>query len=61
MDQNDGLTPFGKMSMFAYCFWTKTMGFFVLEYCFFVLEYRKRHFAVLYCVKKKLEKWPFLD
>ena len=29
--------------------------------CFFVLEYRKRHFPGLYCLKKKLEKWPFLD
>ena len=58
-------------------FWTKTMGwplrknvnfssfftccFYSLERCFFVLEYGKRHFPGLYCLKKKLEKWPFLD
>ena len=35
--------------------------FYSLERCFFVLEYRKRHFPGLYCLKKKLEKWPFLD
>ena len=29
--------------------------------CFFALEKRKRHFLGLYCLKKKLEKWPFLD
>ena len=28
---------------------------------FFILEYRKRHFPDLYCLKKKLEKWLFLD
>ena len=26
-----------------------------------VREYHKRHFLGLYCLKKKLEKWPFLD
>ena len=35
--------------------------FYSLERCFFVLEYRKRHFPGLYCLKKRLEKWPFLD
>ena len=38
-----------------------TSFFYSLERCFFVLEYRKRHFPGLYCQKKKLEKWPFLD
>ena len=38
-----------------------TSLFYSLERCFFVLEYRKRHFPGLYCQKKKLEKWPFLD
>ena len=59
-------------------FWTKTMGyplgenvilssfwtscFYSLERRFFVLEYRKRDFPGLYCLKKKnLEKWQFLD
>ena len=40
-------------------FWT--FCFYSLERSFFVLEYRKRHFRVLYCLKKKkFEKWPFL-
>ena len=47
-------------------FWTKTMflNFLFLQprkACFFVLECHKRHFAGLYCVKKKSEKWTFLD
>ena len=28
---------------------------------FFVLEYRKTYFPGLYSLKKKFEKWPFLD
>ena len=40
---------------------TKDMRFYSLERCFFVLENRKRHFPGLYCLKKKLEKRPFLD
>ena len=40
-------------------FWTSC--FWGLERRFFVLEYRKRHVLVIYCLKKKLEKWPFLD
>ena len=58
-------------------FWTKTKGnpfgkkanlspfstscFYSLERRFFALEYRKRHFRGLYCLKKKIENWPFLD
>ena len=58
-------------------FWTKTMGeplwknvyfwtfltscFYSLKRRFFVLEYQKGHFAGLFCLKKKFEKWPFLD
>ena len=34
--------------------------FYSLERRLFVLEYRKRHFPGLYCLKKKFEKWPFL-
>ena len=52
------VNPFRKMSIFS-IFWTSC--FYSLERRFFVLEYRKRHFPGLYCLKKKLEKWPFLD
>ena len=38
-----------------------TSFLYSLERYFFVLEYRKRHFPGLYCQKKQLEKWPFLD
>ena len=38
-------------------FWTFwTSCFYSLERRFFVLEYRKRHFAGLYCLKKKVGK-----
>ena len=42
-------------------FWTSC--FYSLEKHFFILEYRKRDFPGLYCLKKKkkLEKWPFLN
>ena len=56
-DQSHGLTPLEKCQFFD--FWTSC--FFSLERVFFVLEYRKRHFPGLYCLQKKLEKWPFLD
>ena len=39
-------------------FWTSC--FYCLERRFFVLEYRKRLFPGLYCLKKKFIKWPFL-
>ena len=52
------VNPFGKMSIFP-TFWTSFI--YSLERRFFVLEYRKRHFPGLSCLKKKLEKWPFLD
>ena len=52
------VNPLGKISIFwlfePFCFYT-------VEKRFFVQEYRKRHFPGLYCLKKKLEKWPFLD
>ena len=38
-----------------------TFCFYRLERRFFVLQYRKRLFLGLYCLKRKLEKWPFLD
>ena len=52
------VNSFGKMSIFL-TFWTSC--FYNLESRFFVLEYRKTHFAGLYCLIKKLEKWQFLD
>ena len=45
------VNPFGKMSI---SFWTSS--FYSLERCFFVLEYRQRHFPALYCGKKKVGK-----
>ena len=47
----------GKISIFRIF----KVFFYSLERRFSVLEYRKRHFPSLYCLKKKLEKWPFLD
>ena len=35
--------------------------FYGVENRFFVLEYRKTHFPGLYYLKRKLEKWSFLD
>ena len=52
------VNPLGKMSIFSF-FWTSC--FYRVERRFFVLEYHKRHFLGLYWIKKKLEKWPFLD
>ena len=52
------VNPFGKMSIFRLF---ELVVFIAQKRIFFVLEYHKRHFAGLYCVKKKLEKWPFLD
>ena len=57
LDQNQGLTLLEKSQFFVF----KTSCFYSLERCFFVLVYRKRHFPGLYCLKKKLEKWSFLD
>ena len=35
--------------------------FLLLRKAFFRSTYRKRLFPGLYCLKRKLEKWPFLD
>ena len=52
------VTPLEKCQFFDF----STFCFYSLERRFFALEYRKRHFPALYCLKKKkLEKWPFLD
>ena len=57
-DQNHGLTPL-EISQFLDLL--NLFFFFSVESRFLVLEYRKTHFPGLYQLKKKLEKWPFLD
>ena len=52
------INPFGKRSIFSSFL---TSCFYSLERCFLVLEYPIRDFHGLYLLKKKLEKWPFLD
>ena len=52
------VNPFEKMSIFRLF---ELNFFYSLERRFLVLEYQKRHFPDLYCLKKKLEKWPCLD
>ena len=47
--------PLGKCQFFD--FWNSC--FYSEEKRFFVLEYRKRHFPGLYCLKKKFEKMAF--
>ena len=50
---------FGKMSIFRLF---EVFFLYSLERRFLVLEYHKRHFCGLNCLKKKkLEKLPFLD
>ena len=51
-------SPLWKNVNFSSC-WTSR--FYSLKRCFFVLEYRKRRFPGLDCLKKKLEKWKCLD
>ena len=48
----------GKMSIYRLF---EFFFFYSLDTRLFVVEYRKRHFPGLYCLKKKMEKWPFLD
>ena len=50
--------PFKKNLNFS-TFWTSC--FYNLQSRFFHLEYRKTHFPLLHCLKKKIEKWPFFD
>ena len=54
--KNHRLTPLEKCEFFD--FWTSF--FFSLEKRFFVLQYRKRHFPGLYCLKKKSGKLAIL-
>ena len=51
--QKPWVNPFGKMSIFPLL---ELFGFYTLQRSFFVLEYRKRHFPSLYCLKKKFKK-----
>ena len=54
LDQNHALTnPFGKVSLFRLF---EVLVFIVQKGRFFVLEYRKRHFAGLYCLKRTVGK-----
>ena len=55
--QNHWLTRLKKCEFFNFL----NFFFYSLERRFFILEYRKRHFPGLYCLKKKLKKWLFLD
>ena len=50
------VNPFGKMSVFRLF---GPLVFYSLERSFFVLEYHKRHFPSLYCLKKKVGKMAF--
>ena len=52
LDKNHGLTPLEKCQFLT--FWT--LCFYSLARRFFVLEYHKRRFPGLYCLKKKLKK-----
>ena len=57
LDQNHGLICLEKSQFFGFL----NLFFYSLKGFIFVLEYRKRHFPGLYCLKKKLEIWSFLD
>ena len=52
LDQNHGLTRLENVKFST--FWT--FCFYSLERRFFELEYRKRYFPGLYCLKKKIGK-----
>ena len=52
------VNPIGKMAIFRSFL---TSCFFSQKRRFFVLDYHKKHFPGLYCLKRKLEKWQFLD
>ena len=55
LDQNHGLTPLEKCQIST--FWTSFL--YNLERRFFVLEYRKGHFPMLYCLKKRWKEAIF--
>ena len=52
LDQNYGLPLWKNVNFSTF----STSCFYSLERRFFALEYRKRHFPGLYCLKKKVEK-----
>ena len=52
------VNPFGKMSVFQLF---EFLVFIGQNGVFLVLEYRKRHFSSVQCLKKMSEIWPFLD
>ena len=47
------VNPFGKLSIFGLF---EVLVFIAYNGVFFILEYRKRHFAGLYCLKRKVGK-----
>ena len=58
LDQNYGLTLWKNVNFSTFL----TSCFYSLERRFFALEYHKRHFSGLYCLKKNsFKKSPFLD
>ena len=46
------VNPLEKFQFFDFL----NLFFYSLERCFLVLEYRKRHFSGLYCLKKEVGK-----
>ena len=54
LDQNHGLTPLEKCQ-FSYLM---TSCFYSLERRFFVLKYRKGHYPMVWCLKKKVAEMP---
>ena len=57
LDQNYGLTPLEKFQFFDFF----DFLFLYPRKAFFPSRISYRHFPGLYCLKKKFEKWPFLD
>ena len=58
LDQNHGLTLLEKSKFFEFL---NFLFFYCLQRRFFVLDYRQSHFPYQYCLKKMMEKWPYLD
>ena len=52
------VNPFGKMSIFRLF---STCCFYSLERRFLSLDYNKRHFPCLYCLKKKVDKMAIFE
>ena len=52
LDQKYGLTLWKNLNFLTFL----TFRFYSLERCFLVLEYRKRHFSGIYCLKKECLK-----